>query len=69
MGTHGYGRIWELITEDSPTSAEETDRSTYSDRDSTPISVTSELLSSDAERKRKGKVENQVLSIVVYNNG
>jgi hypothetical protein len=69
MGTHGYGRIWELITEDSTTSAEETDRSTYSDRSSTPTSVTSEFSSSDAERKRKGKVENQVLSIVVYNNG
>jgi hypothetical protein len=71
MGTLGYGKIWKLITEDSPTSAE-TDHSTYSGRSSTPTSVTSERSFfdfSDGERKRKGKVANQVLSTMVFNNG
>jgi hypothetical protein len=69
MGTLGYGRIWKLITEDSPPSAEETDHSTYSSRSSTPTSVTSERSFSDGERKRKGKIAKQVLSTMVSNNG
>ena len=68
MGTLGYGRLWDLITESS-TSNEETDHSTYSGRSSTPTSVTSERSFSDRERKRKGKVATQELSVVVSNNG
>lgn len=69
MGTLGYGRLWDLITESSSTSTEETDHSTYSGLSSTPTSVTSERSFSGVERKRKGKVANQVLSIMDSNNG
>ena len=69
MGTLGYGRLWDLITESSSTGTEETDHSTYSGRSSTPTSVTSERSFSDRERKRKGKVATQELSVVVSNNG
>jgi len=68
MGTLEYGEIWKLITKDSPTSAEETDGSTYSGRSSTPTSVTSDRSFSDADRKRKGKIAKWVMSVVVYNN-
>ena len=69
MGTLGYGMLWDLITESSSTSTEEIDYSAYSGRSSTPISVTSERSFSGVERKRKGKVAYQVLSIMVSNKG
>jgi hypothetical protein len=65
MGTLGYGRVWKLITEGSSVSSDKTDHSTYSDRSSTPTSVTSERSFSDVEKKRKGKLADQVLLVVV----